>query len=259
MKLPAWLTQFGLVGERKALALLCLAAYATLFALMGLIAMSQIPEWTACFFAMAACYGVGFFAVAAGWFWGRWFAVGLGYSGLTMAIMAIVATRDLSVAMLVFGAMHGLMAICLLGEKMQAVYEARTDWRQRWKLDDQGVARVRASVTRAASSLPSLILWVLAPREGAEVALLALAGIGLFGLLRGRAWGVLVLGASGFAAIAGAAASAISGHTEPLAFGDGAGVIPSGWLAAAAGVALLAATAPFARGIAHKLLRPART
>src|SRR5690349_14716497 len=125
MKLPAWVSQFGLVGERKALSLLFLAAYATLFGLMGLIAMSQIPEWTACFFAMAAVYAVGFFAVAADWFWGRWFAVGLGYSGLTMAIMAVVATRELSPAMMIFGAMHGLMSVCLLGEKMQAVYEAR--------------------------------------------------------------------------------------------------------------------------------------
>jgi hypothetical protein len=254
MKLPPWVTQFGLVGERKALSLLCLAAYATLFGLMGVIAMSQIPEWTACFVALAVCYGVGFFAVAANWFWGRWFAVGLGYSGLTMAIMAVVATRELSSAMVIFGVMHALIAICLLGDKMQAVYEARTDWRARWKLDDQGVARVRASVTRAASSLPSLILWVLAPREGAEMALLAAAGIGLYGLLRGRSWGVLALGATGVAAVTGA----VIGHIEPLSFGDGGGAIPGGWLAAAAGVALLASFAPFARGVASRLLRPAQ-
>src|SRR5689334_1099607 len=106
MKLPAQLTQIGFVGERKALALLCLGVYATLFALMALIAVGQLPEWVACFSGLAVCYALGFFAVAAGWFWGRWFAIGLGYSGLTMAILSMVATKQVLSEMVVFGVMH---------------------------------------------------------------------------------------------------------------------------------------------------------
>src|SRR6185436_9720780 len=118
---------------------LCLGFYATIFTVMGLIAMAQLPEWTACFFGMAACYVIGFFAVAADWFWGRWFAIGLGYSGLTMAVMSIIATGQIMLQMAVFGVMHGLVSGCLLGEKMAACYEAKPEWRARWNLDEQGV------------------------------------------------------------------------------------------------------------------------
>src|SRR5262249_46491047 len=137
MKLPPQLTRFGLVGERKALALLCLGVYATLFGLMALIAVGQLPEWVACFTGLAICYAVGFLAVAADWFWGRWFAIGLGYSGLTMAILSVVATREVLPQMVVYGVMHGLVSLCLAGEKMAAVYEARPEWRARFHLDDQ--------------------------------------------------------------------------------------------------------------------------
>lgn len=204
MKLPEKISQFGLVGERKALALLCLGFYTTIFAIMGLIAMSQLPEWTACFFGLSAVYAMGFFAVAADWFWGRWFAIGLGNSGLVMAVMSVVATHEIIPQMVVFGVMHGLVSLCLLGEKMAGVYEARTEWRAKWNLDDQGVVRIKHSVQRAAASLPSLILWALAPREGAAMAVLALAVVGFAGLLRGRTFGVLALAAAGVGAIVSA-------------------------------------------------------
>ena len=204
MKLPEKISQFGLVGERKAVALLCLGFFTTIFGIMGLIALSQLPEWTACFFGLSAVYAVGFFAVAADWFWGRWFAVGLGNSGLVMAVMSVVATHEIIPQMVVFGVMHGLVSLSLLGEKMAGVYEARTEWRAKWNLDDQGVVRIKHSVQRAAASLPSLILWALAPREGAAVAVLVLSMVGLAGLLRGRTWGVLALGGAGVAAIVSA-------------------------------------------------------
>ena len=64
---------------------------------------------------------------------------------------------------------HAIVAACLQGEKMAVLFDAKPDWRNRWKLDDQGVIRVRKSVTRAASSLPALIMFALAPREGQEL------------------------------------------------------------------------------------------
>jgi hypothetical protein len=94
--------------------------------------------------------------------------------------------------------MHALIAVCLAGEKMAAAFDAKPAWRERWKLDEQGVVRVRKSVTRAATSLPMLIMFALAPREGAGYALaagaLTLALLGLGGLLAQRTWGVMALG-----------------------------------------------------------------
>jgi hypothetical protein len=253
MKLPDQLTQFGYVGERRALALLCLGVYATLFGLMSLIAMSQLPEWVACFVGLALCYGLGFFAVAADWFWGRWFATGLGYSGLTLAILSVVATQQVLPQMMVYGAMHGLIALCLAGEKMAAAYEARPEWRARFQLDDAGVLRIRRSVTRAAASLPSLIMWALAPRDGAALAVLALGLVGLVGLLRGRTWGLLAIAVAG----AWALASSLSGageyfYTIDLGPLDASALTPA-LCAAASGALLLTAVQPFARPLLARL------
>ena len=51
---------------------------------------TPLPGWEATFLALAACYVVAFFAVVAEWFWGRWFATGLGWSGLMVAIVSVV-------------------------------------------------------------------------------------------------------------------------------------------------------------------------
>src|SRR5690242_4515386 len=82
-QLKEQVADFGLVGERKAIALLCLGFFTTLFAINALF--SPAPELTPLFAGLAACWGIAFFAVAADWFWGRWFAVGLGNFGWTSA------------------------------------------------------------------------------------------------------------------------------------------------------------------------------
>jgi hypothetical protein len=202
MKLPFMdkLGSVGFVGERKALALLCLGFYTTLFFMIGLSARSEIPEWVPVFTAMTLMYGVAFFSVAAEWFWGRWFATGLGYWGIWMVVMAWVTTRQLPSPLIIFGVMHALVSACLAGEKMAAAFDAKPAWRERWKLDEQGVIRVRKSVTRAASSLPALIMFALAPREGQELLGLtafALVITGFSGILINRTYGVIALLAGG--------------------------------------------------------------
>ena len=261
MKLPYVdaLGSVGLVGERKALALLCLGFYTTMFFMIGLSARTELPEWVPVFSAMTLMYGVTFFAVAAEWFWGRWFATGLGYWGVTMAIMAWVTTRTLPPAMIIFGSMHALVSVCLMGEKMAAVFDAKPAWRARWKLDDQGVIRVRKSVTRAASSLPALIMFALAPREGQEMLGLAafalvLAGIG--GVLVQRTFGVILLAAGGVAttALAVFGSPPVGGWIS--AFGPFSDLSAAGiWLGAIAGALSLAAVLPFVRPMAAYVLR----
>ena len=264
MKLPFMdtLGSVGLVGERKALALLCLGFYTTLFFMIGLSARTELPEWVPVFSAMTLMYTLAFFSVAAEWFWGRWFATGLGYWGMTMTVMAWVTTRSLPPAMIIFGTMHGLVSLCLGGEKMAAIFDAKPAWRARWKLDDQGVIRVRKSVTRAASSLPALIMFALAPREGQELLALtafALAVAGIGGILAGRTLGVMAF-------VGGAAATAalvVFGH-EPsqvftvyqyAPFGATAGAAMTPYLGVLASVLLVAAALPFAKPMAAYVLR----
>jgi hypothetical protein len=202
MKLPG-LERFesvGFVGERKAVALLSLSFYVTLFFLMILSARTELPEWLPLFVGLFLVYLVAFLGVAAEWFWGRWFATGLGYWGLTMAGMGIVTSRSFAPPLVFFGLTHGLVALGLWGPKMAAVFEAKPGWRQRYKLDDEGVLKVRRSVTRAASSIPALIMFALAPRESAGLVALSLALVGVGGLLLLRTWGVFALLA---AAVAG--------------------------------------------------------
>jgi hypothetical protein len=263
MKLPYMdtLGSVGVVGERKALALLCLGFYTTLFFMIGLSARTELPEWVAVFAAMTLMYGLAFFSVAAEWFWGRWFATGIGYWGMWMTVMAWVTTRSLPPAMIIFGTMHAVIAGCLAGGKMAALFDAKPAWRERWKIDDQGVIRVRKSVTRAASSLPAVIMFVLAPREGQEALALAafgLAAVGLAGVLLRRTLGVMAL------ATAGAATTAmvlLGGATEPgyalnrivPFFEPGIAIQPS--VGALGAILLFAAAAPFLRPMAAYVLR----
>lgn len=189
---------FGLIGERKAVALLSLTFYMAFYWLLSLILYNAPPEepqlraWWACFAALGGVYGLSFFALAADWFWARWFAVGLGWSGVTMAAWGMVTMRAIDPVLLFYGATHGVIALLLQGQRMAAHFEGKPGWRERLGLDEHGVERVRNTVTRAATGLPTLIFFALAPREGAE-GLLLLAGLGLFGVLRLRTWGVLML------------------------------------------------------------------
>ena len=269
MKLPGVdrLGSLGFVGERKALALLFLGFYCTLFFLVGVSARTELPEWVPLFIGMTLIYCTAFFAVAAEWFWGRWFAVGLGYWGLTMTGMAWVTTRSLPAGLVIFGAMHGLVALCLLGEKMAAAFDAKPGWRERWKLDEQGVIRVKKSVTRAASSLPALVMFALAPRNDqalfashtAALTLGALALVGVAGLLLERTWGVILIAVAGagcFLAAIGVQAAplgstAMSLFGEPLAHVVELPQLPLTF----AGVMLIAAAVPFLAPMARFLRR----
>jgi len=276
MKLPGLdrLGTVGFVGERKAIALLCLGFYTTLFFMIGLSARTELPEWVPVFTGLLIIYLTAFMGVAAEWFWGRWFATGLGYWGCTMAIMAFVTTRSFPPAMVIFGVMHALVSICLLGEKMALAFDAKPAWRERWKLDEQGVIRVRKSVTRMASSLPALIMFALAPREGQmlsggptwNAAVLAFAAMGVVAMIgfivTRRTWAVLALAAVGVAVFWMGVT-----HLDAHLWSSSSLLDPSSvpwlplWIQVAgpfAGAAMVGASLPFAGPIAGYVLRGRR-
>jgi len=76
-----------LVGERRALAAAIMAFY---FLFYGVIAYAQlVPDLTKAFVAIAGVYGMAFFALVAGYFWARWYAVGVGLYGVITAAVGM--------------------------------------------------------------------------------------------------------------------------------------------------------------------------
>jgi hypothetical protein len=211
----AWLGDLGYAGERRALALLPLCLFGLLYFVLG---VNAEPGWGPALFGLSLAYLVAFFALAAGWFWARWFASGLGWSGFMVGLMAITML-GWHPTLAVYGGLHALVVIMLMGGKMAARYEMRQGWRERFAMDEYGVARLGKAVTRGAGALPTLILWALAPREPQQSldwlvtttspqGLWLYAGLGLLllalvGLVFQRGVAVLALGAA--AGIAGAA------------------------------------------------------
>lgn len=273
MKLPDWLENFGFAGERRAIAMLCMGLLMSFYLFLGLNTLAQAPEVAPYLLAMSAVYLVSFFAVGAEWFWARWFASGIAWSGLIEAgfgLLGVIRMReDLPPEVLqlflvffgILGGLHGLTALSLLGPRIAERYDARDDWRKRWQLDEQGALKVRRAVTRTATTLPMLIAFTLAPRQDqggqllANIAVLSLTTVGLWALLRGRAAGVLAIGTAGAVLVA-------TGLLHPMHLvmspADASPLLPGTFIPAlslVAGGLLLSAFAPFARPIAAHLAR----
>ncbi len=121
----------------------------------------------------------------------------------------------------IYGGLHAAVIALLAGKRMVERYDLQPAWRERYQMDDLGVARLRKTVTRAAASLPSMIVYLLGPKEGQGLAMatgltaLALTVIGLRGVIRLRSWGVLALG--GAAVTAALTLLATRGPTADLA------------------------------------------
>jgi len=164
--------------------------------------------------------------------------------------------------MAIFGGIHLIVALALAGKKMAARYDGQEAWRAKYKMDDFGVARLQKTITRSAASLPSLIIWALAPKEeGMAFALggfaaLALAAFGLRGIVKMRSWGVLSLAGAG--AVAAAFSTTVPTFL-PSCYEMAEAVAPSPFFGGAplAAVFLAAAVLPFAGSVVRFLRRPA--
>lgn len=232
-----------LVGERKACAAAVLGFFATIFFLNG---VAGPPEFMAMFLGLALAYLAGFFGVVAGWFWARWYGLGLAFSGVLIGAM-LWWQIGLEPIVMIYGGSHLAVGLALWGRGMATAFDGRTDWRQRWRMDENAANRLGKAVMRAGASLPYLIMAGLAPKQDlALVAAALLAGVGVFGLVRLRTWGLIAVGAASILAVVGA---------WPLGgFGIASASAGLGALFAAA------AFAPFAASVGRALLdgRPRR-
>ena len=232
-----------LVGERRAVAAALLAFYAFLYFLIAQVAP---PELSPLLIAHAALYGVAFFGLVAGWFWGRWYASGMGMYGLVTGVFGMFQMGPEPI-LLFIAITHGILTVVLVGEAMAAGFEGRAEWRLRFHLDEPAVERLGKSVTRAAMSLPFLIAWALAPKAPGQELLLALAPLalgaaGFWGLIKLRTWGIFALAGAGATMAGSAVTTAGTASLLPIV----------------ATVLLAAAVAPFVRPIARHLGHAAR-
>jgi hypothetical protein len=225
---------------RRAAAVAVLGFYVWFF---GTYASYAPPVLSKALWAIAALYGVGVIGLVLGWFWGRWYARGLGYWGIVVGIL-MMWQLGLENFLLVWAGSNAAVSLLLAGDTMARAFDGRQDWRRRFHLDENGVERLGKSVTRAGMSLPWLLLYVLLPRpaEAAVLIPLVLAGAGVYGLLRARTWGLFALGG---ASVTTTAQLAIAPGPTPLV----------GVLAAAL---LAAAVIPFVRPMIDRLRAPIR-
>jgi hypothetical protein len=225
-----------LVGERRALAAAVMAFY---FLLYGVVAIAQVvPDFSRAFAAIAGVYGLAFFSLVAGYFWARWYAVGVGLYGLITAAVGMWQVGPEPVLVFV-GGTHLAATLLLWGQAMSEPYDGQTAWRERFHMDEHAVQRLGRSVIRAGVSLPFILLYALAPRPDgasllASLVALTLTGLGLRALIRLRTWGVMALGAAGVLMLSLATAEVATG-----------GLTTAVMKPALAGVLLVAAALPF--------------
>jgi len=188
-----------LVGERRALAAAIMAFY---FLFYGVIAYSGlVPDLGKAFAALSGVYALAFFALVAGYFWARWYAVGVGlYGVITSAVgMWQIGAEPVLVFM---GGTHLAATIFLWGQTMSGPYDGQAAWREKFHMDEHAVQRLGRSVIRAGVSLPFILLYAFAPKPDPASMMLSLGAFvlvaaGLRGLVQLKTWGVLALGAAG--------------------------------------------------------------
>jgi hypothetical protein len=225
-----------LVGERRALAAVVMAFY---FLLYLFLAMADLqPLLNKALYALAGVYGLAFFSLVAGYFWARWYAVGVGLYGVITGAVGLWQMGPEPIIVFL-GGTHLLAVIALWGNNMAEGYDGQTKWREKLHMDEHAVQRLGRSVIRAGVSLPMVLLYALAPKPGAaELALsvtaLLLAGLGLRAMIQLRTWGVFAVGMAGTLLVTMAGIEVASNANDLLALKPALG-----------GALLLSAAAPW--------------
>src|SRR5215831_9735193 len=193
-----------LVGERRALAAAIMVFY---FLLYALLAYAGDPAMTKALVAIAGVYGLAFFALVAGYFWARWYSVGVGLYGVVIATVGLWQTGEMPEVRPVLyfiGGTHLAATLLLWGQSMSEPYDGQSAWREKFHMDESAVQRLGRSVIRAGVSLPFILLYAFMPRTGSALAFVAfvLTAVGLRGLVQLKTWGILAIGVAGALTVA---------------------------------------------------------
>jgi hypothetical protein len=183
-----------------------------MYGFLYLLVTLQAPEgWGAAFGSLAFIYATGFVGVVAGYFWARWFVVGLGLSGLMTGVISLLQVGVLEPTLVFYAGTHLAVTALLWGNGMAKHFDGRPEWRKKFHLDENATNRLGKSVIRVGVSLPYVVLFALAPREGSQLALLGGASVlvGAFGLSKMRSWALPAMAV-------GALTMLVSAFGEPM-------------------------------------------
>ena len=220
----AILDDMTFVGERRALAAIVFA----FFFLQCLLGALQIgPPMANVMYALAGCYGLAFFGLVAGYFWARWYAVGVGLFGVILAAVSLWQARNnpdipwelVWKTFAFIGVTHLVAVVMLWGNSMAGPYDGQTKWREKLHMDDNAVQRLGRSVIRAGVGLPFVLAYAFVPKPEMASSVLALialglTGVGIRGIVRAKTWGVVAIGFAGATMIMLACADLWMGATD---------------------------------------------
>ena len=186
-----------LAGERRAIAALMFAFWFVMYLMNAMLGGGPLAKLL---YGLAGCYGLAFFSLVAGYFWARWFSVGLSLFGVIVAGIGLWQMGP-EFQVLFIGLTHLTATIMLWGNGMSELYDGQLAWREKFHMDEHAVQRLGRSVIRAGVSLPMVLIYGLAPKQPAamvvSIGAVLLAGFGLRALVQLKTWGVLALGAAG--------------------------------------------------------------
>ena len=117
---------------------LAAVVFAFWFLMYLLNAILGPPELNKVFYGFAATYGLAFFALVAGYFWARWYAVGVGLFGLILGAVGLWQVGP-DEQILFIGGTHLLAVLCLWGSAMAEGYDGQTAWREKLHMDEHAV------------------------------------------------------------------------------------------------------------------------
>jgi hypothetical protein len=239
-----------LTGERRALAAAFLAMYGFLYLLLALQAPAGLGPALG---ALSGVYALAFLGIVAGYFWARWFAIGVGISHFIIGSMTLFQLGELHPVFVFYTLTNGAVSLLLWGNGMAKLFDGREEWRKRFHLDESATNRLGKSVIRVGVSLPYVLLYALAPREGAALAMIGGVAIvgGVWALFKLRSWAIPAL-AAGTGAIG---ISLIDGPSHSVLSGEYA--LNLGLTGAAALVMTALALAPFVAPVTRFLFREA--
>jgi hypothetical protein len=206
-----------LAGERRAVAALMFAFWFVMYLMNALLGGGPLAKLL---YGMAGVYGLAFFSLVAGYFWARWYSVGVSLFGVIVAGIGLWQMGP-EFQVLFIGITHLTATIALWGASMSELYDGQQAWREKFHMDEHAVQRLGRSVIRAGVSLPMVLIYGLAPKQPAAMVLtlgaFALAAFGLRALVQMRTWGVLALGAAGGLMLSVSGVQLMSNETLALA------------------------------------------
>src|SRR3954464_8839022 len=120
------------VGERRALAAVTFAFYFLVYLVVALQGIAG--ELSPAFYALAGVYGLAFFALVAGYFWARWYAIGVGLYGVITGAVGLWQMGPEPIIVFL-GGTHLLAVVSLWGSSMATSYDGQTAWREKLHMD----------------------------------------------------------------------------------------------------------------------------